>query len=118
MTGYGWVALGTADSITDPTCGTGKTLITNAAPCTKHAQLELCHRTLYHGLGSCLGDDESGLHWQLGSLGWPELPSRRGEALLSPSRLSQLRSLGPPPLGCAPWSTERVIRMRRPTATR
>jgi hypothetical protein len=31
MTGYGWVALGSADSITDPTCG-GKP-ITSAAPC-------------------------------------------------------------------------------------
>jgi len=33
MTGYGWVALGTADSVTDPTCGAGKTPITAAASC-------------------------------------------------------------------------------------
>ena len=31
MTGYGWVALGTADAITSPTCGTAA--ITDAAPC-------------------------------------------------------------------------------------
>ena len=31
MTGYGWVALGTADTISSPTCGTAT--ITNAAPC-------------------------------------------------------------------------------------
>jgi hypothetical protein len=33
MTGYGWVALGSADTITDPTCGASKALITVAAPC-------------------------------------------------------------------------------------
>jgi hypothetical protein len=33
MTGYGWVALGSADAVTDPTCGPGKTTITQAAPC-------------------------------------------------------------------------------------
>ncbi len=32
MTGYGWVALGSADTITDPTCGTSKAAITTAAP--------------------------------------------------------------------------------------
>jgi hypothetical protein len=33
MTGYGWVALGSLDTITDPTCGASKTPITSAAPC-------------------------------------------------------------------------------------
>ena len=33
MTGYGYVKLGSADTITDPTCGTGKTAITSATPC-------------------------------------------------------------------------------------
>lgn len=33
MTGWASVALGTADTITDPTCGTTKAAITNAAPC-------------------------------------------------------------------------------------
>jgi len=33
MTGYGWVALGSSDSITDPTCGASKTPITAAAAC-------------------------------------------------------------------------------------
>jgi hypothetical protein len=34
MTGYGWVALGSDDTLTDPTCDTTKTLITKAAACT------------------------------------------------------------------------------------
>ncbi len=34
MSGWASVALGTLDAITDPTCGTAKTAITNAAPCT------------------------------------------------------------------------------------
>jgi hypothetical protein len=34
MVGYGWVAMGSADSVTDPTCGPGKTPITSATPCT------------------------------------------------------------------------------------
>ena len=33
MTGYGWVALGSADTVTDPTCGPSKAAITSAAPC-------------------------------------------------------------------------------------
>ena len=33
MVGYGWVALGTADTITDPTCGPAKTAISAAASC-------------------------------------------------------------------------------------
>ncbi len=33
MTGWGWVALGSADTITDPTCDTAKAAITSAAPC-------------------------------------------------------------------------------------
>ena len=33
MTGYGWVALGSADTITDPTCDTAKAPITESAPC-------------------------------------------------------------------------------------
>ena len=33
MTGYGWVALGAGDFITDPTCDTGKAAITKAASC-------------------------------------------------------------------------------------
>ena len=33
MVGYGWVALGSYDTITDPTCGATKAAITNAAPC-------------------------------------------------------------------------------------
>jgi hypothetical protein len=33
MTGYGWVALGSADTITDPTCDVAKAAITQAAPC-------------------------------------------------------------------------------------
>ena len=33
MVGYGWVALGTADTITSPTCGATKAAITNATPC-------------------------------------------------------------------------------------
>jgi hypothetical protein len=33
MTGYGWVALGSLDSITDPTCGASKTPITSTAAC-------------------------------------------------------------------------------------
>ncbi|MGA9657387.1 MAG: hypothetical protein WBP56_10200 [Polyangia bacterium] len=33
MTGYGWVALGVSDTISDPTCGANKAAITNAAPC-------------------------------------------------------------------------------------
>jgi hypothetical protein len=33
MTGYAWVALGSLDTITDPTCGASKTPITSAAPC-------------------------------------------------------------------------------------
>ena len=34
MTGAGWVALGSLDTLTDPTCGTDKTAITKAAACT------------------------------------------------------------------------------------
>jgi hypothetical protein len=33
MTGYGWVALGSADTISDPTCDAAKAAITKAAPC-------------------------------------------------------------------------------------
>ena len=33
ITGYGWLALGAADALTDPTCGPGKMPITNTAPC-------------------------------------------------------------------------------------
>jgi hypothetical protein len=33
MTGYGWVALGKLDTITDPTCGASKTPITSTTPC-------------------------------------------------------------------------------------
>ena len=33
MTGYGFVALGTADTISSPTCGASLTPITNAVPC-------------------------------------------------------------------------------------
>ena len=33
MVGYGWVALGSADTISDPTCGASKAPITAAAPC-------------------------------------------------------------------------------------
>lgn len=33
MVGYGWVALGSADTITDPTCGATKAAITNLALC-------------------------------------------------------------------------------------
>jgi hypothetical protein len=34
MTGYGWVALGELDTLTDPTCDTDKHPITKAAACT------------------------------------------------------------------------------------
>ncbi len=34
MTGYGWVSLGTADTLTSPTCGTPPVLITGSALCT------------------------------------------------------------------------------------
>jgi hypothetical protein len=34
MSGYGWVALGTLDNLSDPTCDTTKTPITKAAACT------------------------------------------------------------------------------------
>jgi hypothetical protein len=34
MVGYGWVALGSEDAVTDPTCGATKAAITQAAPCT------------------------------------------------------------------------------------
>ena len=34
MTGWGWVALGTLDTITDPTCDTAKAAITKATACT------------------------------------------------------------------------------------
>lgn len=34
MTGYAWVALGAADTLTDPTCGPEHTPITNATPCS------------------------------------------------------------------------------------
>ena len=33
MTGYGWVALGSADALTDPTCDVANAAITSAAPC-------------------------------------------------------------------------------------
>ena len=33
MTGYGWVALGSADTLTDPTCDVAKAAITAATPC-------------------------------------------------------------------------------------
>jgi hypothetical protein len=33
MSGWGWVDLGALDSITDPTCGVGKTNFTKSAPC-------------------------------------------------------------------------------------
>jgi hypothetical protein len=33
MTGWGWVALGSADTLSDPTCDTGKAAITFDAPC-------------------------------------------------------------------------------------
>jgi hypothetical protein len=33
MTGYGWVDLGSADSVSDPTCGPNKAAMTKAAPC-------------------------------------------------------------------------------------
>lgn len=34
MTGYGWVTLGSADTVTSPTCGPTNAPITGAAPCT------------------------------------------------------------------------------------
>jgi len=37
MSGWAFVALGSADTITDPTCGTAKAAITAAAPCTTSA---------------------------------------------------------------------------------
>ncbi len=46
MLGYGFVALGSADALTDPTCGTGKTTITNAAPCATS--------TNWTGTGLCM----------------------------------------------------------------
>jgi hypothetical protein len=33
MTGWGWIALGALDSVTDPTCGDSRALITAAVPC-------------------------------------------------------------------------------------
>jgi len=33
MTGWGWVALGSADTLTDPTCDAEKAAITSSAPC-------------------------------------------------------------------------------------
>jgi hypothetical protein len=33
MVGYGWVASGSLDSVTDPTCGATKAIITTATPC-------------------------------------------------------------------------------------
>jgi hypothetical protein len=33
MTGWGWIAQGALDSVTDPTCGDSKALITQSAPC-------------------------------------------------------------------------------------
>jgi len=38
MLGYGYVALGSLDSLTDPTCGTAKAAITSAAPCKADTQ--------------------------------------------------------------------------------
>jgi len=38
MTGYGYVALGSADTLTSPTCGTTNTPITSAAPCKADTQ--------------------------------------------------------------------------------
>lgn len=37
MTGYGWVELGSADTISDPTCGPSKAVITAAAQCLTSA---------------------------------------------------------------------------------
>jgi hypothetical protein len=37
MVGYGWVALGSADTISDPTCGPSKAVITAAAQCLTSA---------------------------------------------------------------------------------
>lgn len=34
INGYGWVTLGTADTVTSPTCGPTKAAITGATPCT------------------------------------------------------------------------------------
>jgi hypothetical protein len=34
MTGYGWVTLGSADTVTSPTCGPANAPITGTAPCT------------------------------------------------------------------------------------
>ena len=33
ITGYGWISLGALDRLTDPTCGTYRTPITNTTPC-------------------------------------------------------------------------------------
>ena len=54
MTGYGWVALGTADAISSPPAGTaGGYHERLSLPHLHH--LELRQRTLYYGLGSRLG---------------------------------------------------------------
>jgi hypothetical protein len=67
MTGWGWVALGSADTITDPTCDTGKAAITSAAACltaTNWNQSDaLCMSGTVPALSDAPTDSEYSSNW-------------------------------------------------------
>jgi hypothetical protein len=49
MSGYGWVELGSADTITDPTCGLSKSPITTLNPCLANANWSTADRLCVSG---------------------------------------------------------------------
>ena len=57
MTGWGWVALGSLDTITDPTCDTAQTPITNAEPCLANTNWNKSDALCMTGLVPALGED-------------------------------------------------------------
>ena len=67
LAGYGWVALGSADTLTEPTCDTTKTAITKDAPClttTNWSQTNaLCMSGKIPALPTKPGDSDYASNW-------------------------------------------------------
>lgn len=67
MTGWGWVALGSADTLTDPTCNTSKTAITSAASCAANTNWNkpdaLCMTGSIPALPEKPTDDDYASNW-------------------------------------------------------
>jgi hypothetical protein len=55
MTGYGFVSLGSADTLTSPTCGTAKRPITSAEPCAADTQWNATDKLCITGSIPALG---------------------------------------------------------------